>query len=105
MDTTREELEFAFTVPAQQAGMGGCNCFEDVYFLERQSDVKMAIGEAEVTAVSWMAVAELEEKLRVGDAEIVPRDPVYVEAFFAHLREKHAAVGGATPPPIDHSQT
>ena len=78
------------TVPAQQAGMGGCNCFEDVYFLERPSGVEMALGEAEVTAVAWMGVRELEEKLRAADADLVPRDPVYVEAFFEHLRKKYA---------------
>mmetsp|Transcript_3002 Transcript_3002/g.6856 ORF Transcript_3002/g.6856 Transcript_3002/m.6856 type:complete len:206 (+) Transcript_3002:668-1285(+) len=89
--TTRDELEFAFTVPAAQAGLGGCNCFEDVYFLERALDVEMAIGEAEVTAVKWMGLGELEAKMRAGDADIVPRDPVYVQAFFAHLATKYAA--------------
>lgn len=90
METTADELDFAFTVPAQQAGMGGCNCFEDVYFLERPSGVELAIGEEEVTAVAWLSVRELEEKLRAADAEIVPRDPVYVEAFFAYLGKKYA---------------
>ena len=54
IECAEEELEFVFTVPAEQAQLGGCNCFEDVYFLARSSDVKMAIGEAEVTAVAWM---------------------------------------------------
>lgn len=90
METTAEELDFAFTVPARQAGMGGCNCFEDVYVLERPAGVQMAIGEAEVTAVAWLGVRELEEKLRAADVDVVPRDPVYVDAFFALLRKKYA---------------
>ena len=73
METTGEELDFAFTVPAKQAGMGGCNCFEDVYFLERPSGLEMAIGEAEVTAVAWMGVRELRDKLKAADEDIVPR--------------------------------
>lgn len=94
METTTDELDFAFTVPARQADVGGCNCFEDVYFLERPSGTTMAIGEAEVTAVSWMAIAELGKKLRAGDEDIVPRDPVYVDAFFAHLGKKYARRAG-----------
>ena len=91
VETTSNELDFAFTVPAQQAGMGGCNCFEDVYFLGRPSDVPMAIGEAEVTAVTWMSVGDLEQKLRTGDETIVPRVPAYVDAFFNHLAKKYYA--------------
>jgi 8-oxo-dGTP pyrophosphatase MutT (NUDIX family) len=45
VECSRAELDFAFTVPAEQAWMGGCNCFEDVYFLERSSDVATAIGQ------------------------------------------------------------
>ena len=94
VETTSDELDFAFTVPAKQSGLGGCNCFEDVYFLERPSDVPMAIGEAEVTAVTWMGVGDLERKLRAGNEEtIVPRVPTYVDAFFNHLANKYARGG------------
>ena len=72
VECSKAELDFAFTVPAEQAGMGGCNCFEDVYFLERSSDVATAIGEAEVTAVRWMGLEELEGKVRA--AQYYPRD-------------------------------
>ena len=65
-----------------------------MYFLERPSELEMAIGEAEVTAVAWIGVRELEEKLRARDADIVPRAPVYVDAFFAHVRKKFALPRG-----------
>ena len=35
---TVESLIFAFTCPAEQAPIGGCNCYEDCYFLIRKQE-------------------------------------------------------------------
>ena len=83
-----DELSFAFCVPAEQAHLGGCNCFEDVYFLERDETVDMAPGEAEVSGVMWMDVRELRDAWRRDDGDVVPRSAQYVDAFASHL-EKH----------------
>ena len=84
------ELAFHFTVPAEQAAMGGCNCFEDVYFLQRDSaTTQLVIGEQEVTETKWIAMNTLLEKLRVGDETVVPRTTTYVDAFAAALSEKY----------------
>ena len=82
-----EDLDFLGTVPAEQADLGGCNCFEDVYVLPVDSSAtRFAVGEAEVTDASWVPTAALEEMLRGKDPSVVPRVPAYVDAFF-HLLE------------------
>jgi len=88
-----EDLDFLGTVPAEQADLGGCNCFEDVYVLRCDSEsIAFAVGEAEVSAVAWMPVRELEEKLAATDPSVVPRTPTYRDAFFRHLRDEHGCV-------------
>mmetsp|Transcript_7594 Transcript_7594/g.10331 ORF Transcript_7594/g.10331 Transcript_7594/m.10331 type:complete len:246 (-) Transcript_7594:64-801(-) len=80
------ELIFGFTCPAEQAGWGGCNAYEDVYFLERDSaECNFAIGVAEVTDVKWMKIHDFEQALRNRDEEYVPRVDKYMDAFFQHL--------------------
>jgi isopentenyldiphosphate isomerase len=82
-----EDLRFLMCVPAAQADAGGCNCFEDVYILRSDStNTAFAVGEAEVTATAWMAMKELEEKLKTGDPTVVPRTEKYQSAFFGFLR-------------------
>ena len=81
------DLRFLCCVPAEQAELGGCNCFEDVYILRCDSKATaFAVGEAEVTATAWMPVKELEEKLKSGDPTVVPRTEKYQAAFFGFLR-------------------
>lgn len=101
MDTARRELAEelgidgvaatafirAFTCPAEQAGWGGCNAFEDVYFVHvDSSNCDIRAGEAEVTACRWIPIDTLEEKLRQRDSEFVPRVDAYIEAFLDYLR-------------------
>ena len=53
-----DSLDFCFTVPAEQAGIGGCNCFEDVYVAKMDAaSVDFAVGEAEVTEATWWTIA------------------------------------------------
>jgi len=81
-----KQLQFAFTCPAEQADLGGCNCYEDVYILIRNSeDCATQIGQAEVTAFKWMPIHELESKLREKDNEYVPRVGPYIDAFFKYV--------------------
>jgi isopentenyldiphosphate isomerase len=82
-------LKFQFTCPAEQHDAGGCNCFEDVYFLEWNVDEQgesFAVGEAEVTATDWIAICELESALNAGDERYVPRVDAYKRVFFPRLR-------------------
>ena len=84
------DLDFLGTVPAEQADLGGCNCFEDVYVLRCDSEsIVFAVGEAEVSAVAWMPVGELGERLAANDPTVVPRTQAYRDAFFRHLRDAH----------------
>lgn len=81
-------LSFAFTCPAEQAPLGGCNCYEDVYFLQRDKDsCHFAIGEAEVTAVKWIKIDELRHLWDTKHQDYVPRVPRYQGAFFKTLTE------------------
>lgn len=82
----QQELVFAFTCPAEQAPLGGCNCYEDVYILERDSEqCQIKMGAAEVTAFQWIPFQALEEALRSENQDYVPRVGPYLDAFFAHL--------------------
>ena len=86
--TTLPGITFAFTCPAEQAPWGGCNCYEDVYFLQRDKEsCKFAIGEAEVTAVKWIKIDELRARWEANHPDYVPRVPKYREAFFKTLAD------------------
>lgn len=83
------DLEFQFTIPAAQAAIGGCNCFEDVYFAEWDVATRgdaFAVGAAEVAATAWIDLDDLERALERGDAEYVPRTALYREHFFPAAR-------------------
>lgn len=85
---TSGRLAFGFTCPAEQASLGGCNCYEDVYFLAANSSTcEFAIGGAEVSAIRWMDVQKLKEALFCQNADYVPRVECYLEAFFNHLQK------------------
>ena len=74
------ELEFQFTCPAEMAPLGGCNCFEDVYFLPWNVDSNgdaFAVGEAEVTATKWIDIDDLRRALEDDDGSYVPRTATY----------------------------
>ena len=82
----REAFKFGFICPAEQKGWGGCNAYEHVYFVEVDSaSCPMNVGGAEVTDVKWIAIEELEQKLRQRDDEYVPRVDAYIETFFGYL--------------------
>ena len=84
---SKEELDFGFTCPAQQAPLG-CNCYEDVYFITRQKErCNFAIGEAEVTDVKWIEIDTLKQLLDNDDEGYVPRVKHYRIAFFKKLEE------------------
>ena len=84
IDCSLEELDFGFTIPAQQADLGGCNCYEDVYFIIRNAETcHFAIGEAEVSAMKWISVDELKQLLE--NEACVPRPDNYKIAFFEKL--------------------
>lgn len=78
-----QDLIFAFTCPAEQAVMGGCNCYEDVYFLALEKDsCKFSLGAAEVASVKWIDLEELKTRWAEGSSEYVPRVAQYRQAFF-----------------------
>ncbi len=82
------ELEFQFTCPAEMAPLGGCNCFEDVYFLPWNVDSNgdaFAVGEAEVTATKWIDIDHLRRALEDDDDSYVPRTATYRAHFFDRL--------------------
>ena len=81
--------EKQFTCPAAQHALGGCNCYEDVYFLAwdvATEGEEFAIGAAEVTATKWVDIDDLERALESAQSEYVPRAPEYRAAFFPRLR-------------------
>ena len=91
-----------FCIAAEQAPIGGCNCFEDVYvcFLPGASKVppteRFHIGAAEVAGLKWVTVRELREALSgtqsggsaLPAADLVPRTADYQKAFFAELERR-----------------
>ena len=92
------ELEFQFTCPAEQRALGGCNCYEDVYFLKWDAEVHgrtFRVGPAEVSDVRWMRVDALRDALERGDPEFVPRVRAYIDAFFPAL-ERFATTSDST---------
>ena len=81
-------LEFQFTCPAEMAPRGGCNCFEDVYFLSWDVDVDgdaFALGAAEVTATTWIDIDALRRALDDEDESYAPRTALYRMHFFKRL--------------------
>ena len=55
-----KQLTYAFTCAAKQADMGGCNAYEDVYFMHGDSSKDVAetfplLGKAEVDQVAWFS--------------------------------------------------
>lgn len=79
-------LVFAFTCPAEQEPWGGCNAYEDVYFLHRDKEsCQFSIGEAEVTAVKWIELKILRTYWDTNHQDYVPRVRPYQEAFFKAL--------------------
>lgn len=82
-----ESFKFAFICPAEQKGWGGCNAYEHVYFVHVDADIDMKVGGAEVADVKWIAIADLEQKLRQRDEEYVPRVDTYIESFFGYLNK------------------
>ena len=87
-EVASDEFIFGFICPAEQAGWGGCNAYEHVYFVHVDS-LKCAIraGEAEVSSYKWIKISALEQKLRERDGEYVPRVDSYIEAFFGNLNK------------------
>ena len=87
VECTKEELIYGFTCPSEQAPLGGCNCFEDVYFLFRDKDeLSFSLGTAEVTDVKWMEISDLKRALKEGDDRYVPKTKQYTNAFFTRLQ-------------------
>ena len=86
LDNPSEELKFQFVCPAEQANDGGWNCYEYVYFLQRDSTVlKCALGTAEVTDVTWVSIDDLKKALTTEDEAYVPRVHNYIPVFFQCL--------------------
>mmetsp|Transcript_2338 Transcript_2338/g.6458 ORF Transcript_2338/g.6458 Transcript_2338/m.6458 type:complete len:199 (+) Transcript_2338:285-881(+) len=80
------QIDRAFTCPAEQAPIGGCNCFEDVYFLAvQEATCKFELGTAEVDAYCWLPIDELRAAWQRQDEKYVPRVEHYKDAFFRHL--------------------
>ena len=55
-----KQLTYAFTCAAKQADAGGCNAYEDVYFMYGDSSKDVAesfpaLGKAEVSQVAWFS--------------------------------------------------
>jgi isopentenyldiphosphate isomerase len=84
--TKDEEFQFQFICPAEQAPLGGCNCYEHVFFLKRESsNLKCALGTKEVTEVKWVSIENLKLAWKLYDTEYVPRVKIYRDAFFKCL--------------------
>ena len=82
------ELQYQFTCPAKQAPAGGCNCYEYVYFLQKDSlTLKCALGTKEVTAIKWISLENLETAWKTRDVSFVPRVDNYRRAFSLSLKQ------------------
>ena len=83
-DTT--DFLFQFICPAEQAPLGGCNCYEHVFFLKRDSETtECALGTNEVTSVTWISFDNLKLAWESRDDSYVPRVQIYRDAFFKCL--------------------
>lgn len=88
LSDARRDLTFQFCIPAAQAALGGCNCYEDVYFLRWDRDSAgddFALGHAEVTATRWESIDDLRAALNGASNEHVPRTKQYLDVFFPAL--------------------
>eukprot|EP00980_Cylindrotheca_fusiformis_P026650 scaffold16800_cov129-Cylindrotheca_fusiformis.AAC.1 len=84
--SSADEFEFQFICPAEQADLGGCNCYEHVFFLKRDSSsLKCALGTAEVTDVKWVPISDLKAAWECQNESYVPRVEKYRERFFQCL--------------------
>jgi isopentenyldiphosphate isomerase len=81
------ELQHAFTIPAEQKPLGGCNAYEHVYFLHGNSETKMSLGTEEVSGVSWVPASKLLVALANGDDNYAPRTKQYCEAMGSFLEK------------------
>lgn len=81
-----DDFEFQFVCPAEQANLGGCNCYEHVFFLKRDSSsLKCALGTAEVTDTTWISIENLKIVWERDDEAYVPRVEIYRKVFFQCL--------------------
>ena len=89
ISTQEDKLQYKFTCPGNLASLGGCNCFEDVYFFPVNSEtIHIHIGIAEVTDFQWISITEYEQILRSKTNEqYVPRVDSYMDAFFLELKQ------------------
>mmetsp|Transcript_19474 Transcript_19474/g.40802 ORF Transcript_19474/g.40802 Transcript_19474/m.40802 type:complete len:253 (-) Transcript_19474:132-890(-) len=89
----KDRLHFAFITPAEAAPLGGCNAYEHVYFLIRNSAKnnecndceEFSLGKEEVSEVSWVPLVHVLSALRSGDKEYAPRTKQYVELMEKEL--------------------
>lgn len=84
-------LKYAFTIPAEQAPLGGCNAYENVYFLKLNDtdgdDIDhFKLGEAEVSGIAWKPCIEVLRALNAEDQGYAPRTKQYVTAMEKELR-------------------
>ena len=82
-----EQLQYAFTIPAEQMSLGGCNAYEHVYFLYGNSDTKMCLGAEEVSEITWISTSELLTALENGDDRYAPRTKQYCEAMKSFVEQ------------------
>jgi isopentenyldiphosphate isomerase len=81
-------LQHAFTIPAEQSQLGGCNAYEHVFFLPRKkNETVLSLGTEEVSEVSWVEIIKLLDALENGDDRYAPRTKQYVDAMRAFLEE------------------
>lgn len=88
-------LQFAFIIPAESAPLGGCNAYEHVYFLIRNSAKnnecndceEFSLGKEEVSEVSWVPLVQVLRALRTGDKEYAPRTIQYVKLMEKELEK------------------
>ena len=81
-------LQFAFIIPAEQTNLGGCNAYEHVFFLRlnEKSELKLSLGTAEVTDVTWIESEKLISSLRSCSNQFAPRTEQYVDAMEAQFK-------------------
>lgn len=88
-DVNEDELKLSFVIPAEQAGLGGCNAYEHVYFIIRDnkddSIEQFELGTAEVSEVIWMPIKDVLGALKTGDDGYAPRTFLYVHAMQSEL--------------------
>ncbi|KAL7465360.1 hypothetical protein ACHAXS_005688 [Conticribra weissflogii] len=89
----KDRLQYAFTIPAEAAPLGGCNAYEHVYFLVRDNAKddeyndceEYSLGKEEVSEVLWVPSVQVVSALRSGAKEYAPRTKKYVELMEEEL--------------------